>query len=88
MVLLKVIKFMFKVLNQIPMIDVNDRKNYKWVKSFNPNSTDKAILRSRTIIGGSIGGTATAIIILSLSYSLYRRKRTVIYTPKHAISNC
>ncbi|CAG8684194.1 hypothetical protein GLOIN_2v1880312 [Rhizophagus irregularis DAOM 181602=DAOM 197198] len=41
------------------------------------------------IIGGTTGGIATIIITISVSYLLYRRKRTVIYAPqaKHAI-NC
>ncbi|PKY55276.1 hypothetical protein RhiirA4_474613 [Rhizophagus irregularis] len=90
--------------DQIHMIDVSEKNNYKWVKSFTPNNTYTIESASTTesenatkspgaahaaIIGGTTGGIATIIIIVSVSYLLYRRKRTVIYAPqaKHAI-NC
>ena len=73
------------------MIDVSEKNNYKWVKSFTPNNTNiayptKSPGAAHAVI---IGGIATVIIIISVSYLLYRRKRTVIYAPqaKHAI-NC
>ncbi|PKC60509.1 hypothetical protein RhiirA1_425849 [Rhizophagus irregularis] len=87
------------------MIDVSEDNNYKFVKSFTPNITKTAyptetlatipnITKTAyptksAIIGGTIGGIATIIIIVSVSYLLYRKKRTVIYAPqaKHAI-NC
>ncbi|RGB28506.1 hypothetical protein C1646_767726 [Rhizophagus diaphanus] len=89
---------------QIHMIDVSKENNYKWVKSFTPNNIYATESASATksenatkspgvahaaIIGGTTGGIATVIIIISVSYLLYRRKRTVIYAPqaKHAI-NC
>ncbi|CAB4383711.1 unnamed protein product [Rhizophagus irregularis] len=78
------------VLNdQIYMIDVSEENNYRWVKSFTPNITKTAYPTKSVIIGGTTGGIATVIIIISVSYLLYRRKRTVIYAPqaKHAI-NC
>ncbi|CAB4408089.1 unnamed protein product [Rhizophagus irregularis] len=81
--------------NRIHMIDASEKNNYKWVKSFTPNNTKIAYPAKSTgaaraaIIGGTTGGIATIIIIISVSYLLYRRKRTVIYAPqaKHAI-NC
>ncbi|PKC03510.1 hypothetical protein RhiirA5_363157 [Rhizophagus irregularis] len=91
--------------DQIHMIDVSEDNNYKFVKSFTPNITKTAyptetlatipnITKTAyptksAIIGGTIGGIATIIIIVSVSYLLYRKKRTVIYAPqaKHAI-NC
>ncbi|CAB4407957.1 unnamed protein product [Rhizophagus irregularis] len=75
--------------DQIHMIDVSEKNNYKWVKSFTPSITKTAYPTKSAIIGGTTGGIATIIIIISVSYLLYRRKRTVIYAPqaKHAI-NC
>ncbi|PKK65593.1 hypothetical protein RhiirC2_853492 [Rhizophagus irregularis] len=96
--------------DQIHMIDVSEKNNYKWVKSFTPNNTYTIESASTTesasatksanatkspgaahaaIIGGTTCVIATVIIIISVSYLLYRRKRTVIYAPqaKHAI-NC
>ncbi|RGB41419.1 hypothetical protein C1646_752092 [Rhizophagus diaphanus] len=78
--------------DQIHMIDVSEENNYKWVKSFTPNNTyaiKSPGVAHAVIIGGTTGGIATVIIIISVSYLLYRRKRTVIYAPqaKHAI-NC
>ncbi|PKK72275.1 hypothetical protein RhiirC2_743130 [Rhizophagus irregularis] len=87
--------------DQIHMIDVSEKNNYMWVKSFTPNNTyttsaTKSANATKSpgeglaaIIGGTTGGIATVIIIISVSYLLYRRKRTVIYAPqaKHAI-NC
>ncbi|GBC37523.1 hypothetical protein GLOIN_2v1880312 [Rhizophagus irregularis DAOM 181602=DAOM 197198] len=66
-----------------------------WVKSFTPNNTNIVYptkshgIAHAAIIGGTTGGIATIIITISVSYLLYRRKRTVIYAPqaKHAI-NC
>ncbi|PKY55698.1 hypothetical protein RhiirA4_410732 [Rhizophagus irregularis] len=77
------------------MIDVSEKNNYKWVKSFTLNNTNIAYptkspgAAHAAIIVGTTGGIATVIIIISVSYLLYRRKRTVIYAPqaKHAI-NC
>ncbi|CAB4408080.1 unnamed protein product [Rhizophagus irregularis] len=89
--------------DQIHMIDVSEKNNYKWVKSFTLNNTNIAYPTKSAIIGatkspgaahaaiivGTTGGIATVIIIISVSYLLYCRKRTVIYAPqaKHAI-NC
>ncbi|CAG8723413.1 1177_t:CDS:2 [Rhizophagus irregularis] len=100
--------------DQIHMIDVSEKNNYMWVKSFTPNNTYTSNTTTEStstiepasatksanatkspgeglaaIIGGTTGGIATVIIIISVSYLLYRRKRTVIYAPqaKHAI-NC
>ncbi|PKC08678.1 hypothetical protein RhiirA5_499791 [Rhizophagus irregularis] len=81
--------------DQIHMIDVSEKDNYKWVKSFTPNNTNIVNttkshgVAHAVIIGGTTGGIATIIITISVSYLLYRRKRTVIYAPqaKHAI-NC
>ncbi|UZO11986.1 uncharacterized protein OCT59_003537 [Rhizophagus irregularis] len=81
--------------DQIHMIDVSEKDNYKWVKSFTPNNTNIVYptkshgIAHAAIIGGTTGGIATIIITISVSYLLYRRKRTVIYAPqaKHAI-NC
>lgn len=67
------------------MIDVSEKNNYKWVKNFTPNiEVDRS-----AIIGGISGGIAAVIIIISVSYLLYCRKKTVIYAPQatHAI-NC
>ncbi|PKY51863.1 hypothetical protein RhiirA4_546801 [Rhizophagus irregularis] len=77
--------------DQIHMIDVSEKNNYKWVKNFTPLAypTKSPGAAHAAIIGGTTGGIATVIIIISVSYLLYRRKRTVIYAPqaKHAI-NC
>ncbi|CAB4408071.1 unnamed protein product [Rhizophagus irregularis] len=53
------------------------------------NATKSPGAAHAAIIGGTTGGIATVIIIIFVSYLLYRRKRTVIYAPqaKHAI-NC
>ncbi|GET63867.1 hypothetical protein GLOIN_2v1880312 [Rhizophagus irregularis DAOM 181602=DAOM 197198] len=83
------------ICDQIHMIDVSEKDNYKWVKSFTPNNTNIVYptkshgIAHAAIIGGTTGGIATIIITISVSYLLYRRKRTVIYAPqaKHAI-NC
>ncbi|UZO11879.1 uncharacterized protein OCT59_003432 [Rhizophagus irregularis] len=75
---------MFLVIKFI-MIDVNEKNNYKWVKSFTPtlattpNITKTAYPTKSAIIGGTTGGIATIIIIMSVSYLLYRRKRELLY---------
>ncbi|CAB4408072.1 unnamed protein product [Rhizophagus irregularis] len=53
------------------------------------NATKSPGAAHAAIIGGTTCVIATVIIIISVSYLLYRRKRTVIYAPqaKHAI-NC
>ncbi|CAB4383701.1 unnamed protein product [Rhizophagus irregularis] len=53
------------------------------------NATKSPGAAHTTIIVGTTGGIATVIIIISVSYLLYCRKRTVIYAPqaKHAV-NC
>ncbi|PKY55268.1 hypothetical protein RhiirA4_448331 [Rhizophagus irregularis] len=84
--------------DQIHMIDVSEDNNYKFVKSFTPNITKTAyptetlatipnITKAASptksaIIGGTTGGIATIIIIVSVSYLLYRKKRTVKYAPQ------
>ncbi|GBC37480.2 hypothetical protein GLOIN_2v1845096 [Rhizophagus irregularis DAOM 181602=DAOM 197198] len=77
--------------DQIHMIDVREKNNYKWVKNFTPLAypTKSPGAAHAAIIGGTTGGIATVIIIISVSYLLYRKKRTIIYAPqaKHAI-NC
>uniref|UniRef100_U9SZN8 Galactose oxidase n=1 Tax=Rhizophagus irregularis (strain DAOM 181602 / DAOM 197198 / MUCL 43194) TaxID=747089 RepID=U9SZN8_RHIID len=61
---------MFLVIKFI-MIDVNEKNNYKWVKSFTPtlattpNITKTAYPTKSAIIGGTTGGIATIIIIMS-----------------------
>lgn len=62
------------------MIDVSDKNNFKWVKDFTPNSISET----------ANNGIASVIIIVSVSYLLYRRTRNACYIcsqAKHAI-NC
>ncbi|PKY38191.1 galactose oxidase [Rhizophagus irregularis] len=88
--------------NKNPNIYVMDIKSYTWVNTLNPpklgsssSSTTGSTSSSTTskpgpmTIAGTTGGIATLIIIISVSYLLYRKKRTIIYAPqaKHAI-NC
>ncbi|CAB5384676.1 unnamed protein product [Rhizophagus irregularis] len=55
--------------NQIYMIDVSDKNNFKWVKDFTPNSISETANNS----------IASVIIIVSVSYLLYRRTRNACY---------
>lgn len=55
--------------NQIYMIDVSDKNNFKWVKDFTPNSISET----------ANNGIASVIIIVSVSCLLYRRTRNACY---------